>query len=137
MVVLIDTNILLDYILCRPVFEKYATHIVNLCMSGNVTGYIAFHSVTNIFYILRKTLSVDDRKIAIRSLCDVFTVVSCSHEKVCAVMDDADASDIEDALQIECAKTCNASYIITRDIGDFKKSSVPAISPNDFIELMH
>jgi hypothetical protein len=37
---------------------------------------------------------------------------------------------------INCAKTVGAEYIITRDLGDFVQSSIPAISPEGFLEFI-
>jgi hypothetical protein len=41
--------------------------------------------------------------------------------------------DLEDYLQDRCAKNIAADYIITRNVEDFDKSEVPAISPEDFL----
>lgn len=136
MVVLIDTNVIIDFISRREPFFNDAKMIIQLCAIGKIKGCIAFHSVADAFYILRKSISADGRKQALRKLCNFVTVVSCSHEKVCDVLDNANVTDVEDALQIECAKVFNASYIITRNISDFADSVVPAILPSDFVELI-
>lgn len=44
-----------------------------------------------------------------------------------------DFPDFEDCLQDECALQNHADYIITRNTDDFKNSSVPAITPADFL----
>ena len=48
-------------------------------------------------------------------------------------------SDFEDCLQMECARDYGAKYIVTRNIADYEKSEIKAISPSDFLkgELMH
>lgn len=43
-------------------------------------------------------------------------------------------TDYEDALLACCAKRQKAEYIITRNEKDFKLSSVPALSPQVFLE---
>ena len=50
-----------------------------------------------------------------------------------------DFSDFEDCLQMECARDYGAKYIVTRNIADYEKSEIKAISPSDFLkgELMH
>jgi hypothetical protein len=42
-------------------------------------------------------------------------------------------SDFEDAAVAYTASERGASFIITRNIADFKSSPVPAISPSEFI----
>ncbi|MDR2592500.1 MAG: PIN domain-containing protein [Chitinispirillales bacterium] len=41
--------------------------------------------------------------------------------------------DFEDSVISAVAARNNADYIITRNVGDFAKSPVPAISPHDFL----
>ena len=58
MAVLIDTNILLNYITNRE--DKYlneSVRIVELCALGKLNGYIAFHTLSTLWYVLRKTAS--------------------------------------------------------------------------------
>lgn len=44
-------------------------------------------------------------------------------------------SDFEDCLQIECAKSYGAEYIVTRNTDDFKHSELNAILPADYLKL--
>ena len=44
-----------------------------------------------------------------------------------------DFPDFEDCLQEECAKQVAANYIITRNTADFLVSSIPSITPADFV----
>ncbi|MDE7206566.1 MAG: PIN domain-containing protein, partial [Lachnospiraceae bacterium] len=55
--ILIDTKILLDYILMREPFYEDAKNIVAVCADGMVKACIAAHSVSNMFFILRKDFS--------------------------------------------------------------------------------
>lgn len=41
----------------------------------------------------------------------------------------------EDCVVAKCAESCNADYIITRNVKDFAGSSVRAITPEEFLEL--
>ena len=42
--------------------------------------------------------------------------------------------DLEDALQAAAATTAGASFILTRNVKDFRLSRVPAISPEAFLQ---
>jgi len=44
--------------------------------------------------------------------------------------------DFEDALQAAAAVACNADVIVTRNLADFRKSPVQAVSPKDFLKLL-
>lgn len=46
------------------------------------------------------------------------------------------SADFEYCLQDECAAQNHADYIITRNINDFLKSGIPAITPADFLTML-
>jgi len=136
MVVLIDTNIILDYLLTRQPFMDNADKVLNLCLQQKCNGYIAAHSVTNIFYILRKDFSVSQRKKMLIELCEFIEVAGIQKKQIIDALVNEDFDDLEDRLQVECAKMVNADYIVTRDIIDFSASPIPAILPEDFLIKM-
>lgn len=82
MVVMIDTNVALDFLTMRPPYYEDARDVIRICAEDRVKGCIAFHSLPNIFYILRKTYSETDRRSMLKKLCCVLQVVAASHEKV-------------------------------------------------------
>jgi len=42
-------------------------------------------------------------------------------------------TDLEDALQYQCALHAKSSVIITKDLGDFFDSKIPVVHPIDFV----
>ncbi|MCC3471298.1 MAG: PIN domain-containing protein [Microcoleus sp. PH2017_15_JOR_U_A] len=55
MKILIDTNIVLDLILEREPFVESAIALFEQIERGNLEGYIAATTITNIFYIILDT----------------------------------------------------------------------------------
>lgn len=133
--ILIDTNILLDYILMREPFCDDAEKIVSVCADGNVEGYVAAHSVSNMFFILRKDYNAKERREILINLCSIFEIVGIDKVKLLAGLQNDDFEDFEDCLQMECAKSCGAEYIVTRNIDDYKTSQIKAILPEEFLGL--
>ncbi len=41
--------------------------------------------------------------------------------------------DLEDALQVSAALSAKTRFIVTRNLGDYRNSLVPAIAPSDFL----
>lgn len=136
MVLLVDTNIVLDYLLKREPFYEDAKSIMQLCCENTVDGYIALHSVTTIWYILRK-IPDETRRLVLKSVCEVLQVVGTSHEEVMAALDNKSFKDFEDCIQTKCAKSAGADYLVTRNISDFERSEVPAILPDNIIRLLN
>lgn len=134
MILLIDTNIILDYLTPRQPYMKAATDIFNLCVDKKCIGYIAAHSVTNIFYILRKQYSAIKRKSILLDLCEFIDIAGVQKYEVINALLDGAITDFEDGVQVECAKAIGAKYIVTRNTNDFLTSPVPAILPEDLIQ---
>lgn len=134
--VLIDTNVILDILEKREPFYGASSDVLSLCASNKINGFIAFHSVSNIFYILRKRYSAEDRRHLLLGILKFLRVANVNHENVQHALERDDFSDFEDCLQDECAAWNHAEYIITRNTSDFFASSIPAITPADFLTMM-
>ena len=134
--VLIDTNVVLDYVAKREPYAPQAYQIVKMCADKKITGGIAAHTITNIFYILRKEMSIEERKAALLKLCRVFTVVGVDIAKILSALENENFNDLEDCLQDECADDFLADYIITRNINDFKNGKIEAIEPGRFLSIV-
>lgn len=134
MTVLIDTNIILDILMKRIPFYETSNTVLSYCVSEKLKGYIALHSVSNIYYILRKHFSAEDRRKLLLGMLDLLQIANATHEGVKRALARNNFSDFEDCLQDECARRVFADYIITRNMDDFTKSQIPAVTPEDFIQ---
>ena len=135
MVILVDTNIVLDILLNREPYAEEARIIMEKCADREVTGYLAAHSIPNLFYILRKNYSQRERRQLLRNLCDIFRISDLNEEKIRSAIKNEEFADFEDCLQEECAIEAAADYIVTRNPGDYKASRVKAVEPEQFIRL--
>lgn len=132
--VLVDTNIVLDYLLEREPYAESAQKIVVACKQKKVIGCIAAHTVSNMFFILRKTYSVEDRRIILKDICKLFDVEGIDRLKIIQALDNSDFRDFEDCLQMQCAQSFRADYILTRNLADYRDSEIACISPEEFCE---
>ena len=63
MVLLIDTNIILDVLLSRSDFVKESSIIWKLCETEQAKGYISTLTYANMMYIMRKQMTPEhDRR---------------------------------------------------------------------------
>ncbi len=131
--VLLDTNVLMDCVAERMGFAENAKAVLRLCMEKTIEGCIAAHSVMNLFYILRKHLSLDERRRVLLQFCKFLSVVKIDKTLIIAALQNDGFTDVEDCLQSECAKAIAADYIVTRNVKDFADSPIPAIPPDAFL----
>lgn len=136
MKILVDTNIILDVLLKREPYNKAAQVIMTKCADREITGYLAAHSIPNIFYVLRKEYSQEERRKFIKNLCEIFRISDLNAEKIISAIDNEQFSDFEDCLQEECAVAETVDYIVTRNPADFKQSRVKVVEPDDFVRLL-
>jgi len=132
---LIDTNIILDWILERRPLAESAKRVIELCINGNLRGYLAAHTILNIFFIIRKEKSVAERKEILLMLCDCFEIINVEKAMIIYVLENDQWQDLEDGLQMQCAAQEKLDYIITRNIKDFTNSEVMAMLPEDFLKM--
>ena len=135
MVVLIDTNVIIDFLVAREPFYDSALRVMEKC-AGEADGYMAFHSLPNLWYILRK-VPVETRRLWLENVCKVLKVASASQEAVMAAIKMDNFKDFEDCLQDRCAEEVSANYIITRNIADFEASVVSAIEPDEWLKKIN
>jgi predicted nucleic acid-binding protein len=135
MTVLLDTNILLDYLQKRPEFSN-AERILDICADKKIFGYMAAHSIPDMYYIMRKTYSDEERRSILLNLINIVPVISVDQKRIVAALSNKNFFYFEDCLQTECASSFSADYIVTRNIKDFSQSSVPPVSPQDFLNLI-
>ena len=135
MLIFIDTNVIIDFLSNRGVFAKDAELILDKCFDETLFGYVSSNTICDVFYILRTSFSVEERKRMLLNLCELVTVVGLEHENTVSAITNEKFDDLEDCLQNECAEKITADYIITRDIEGFAGSVIPAITPSDFLRL--
>lgn len=133
--VLIDTNIVLDWLMSREPFQDNARYIMEKCLFGDLEGYLTVHSLTDLFYILRKDFDVDKRKKLILLLCDNTNIIAEDKQAVKSALSNENWNDLEDGLQMQSASHEELDYIVTRNIKDFRTSLILPILPEQMIEL--
>jgi predicted nucleic acid-binding protein len=130
MKVLIDTNIVLDFLLQRclrratptPFFQD-AELLFQEIDSDRVVGYVTATTLTDIFYISRRhTRSIEQARQAVSETLTVMEICPVNR----AVLKSAFGSglaDFEDAVQIACAIAQGLDAILTRDTQGFLSST--------------
>lgn len=131
----IDTNILIDYTTRRQPFTENAGKIIDLCINETARGYIAVHSLLNMFFILRKEIhDVSKRRERLIDLTEFLDIVEVDKSIVLSALKNDSFRDFEDCVQAECANRIGADYIITRNVKDFAQSPIKAITPEELLK---
>ena len=134
--VLLDTNVVLDFLLRREPNYIYAQTIINEIVNGAVQGFITASMATDIFYLLQKA---NNKIFALNSLSDLLImldVLTVYRDDVYSVLD-TDWEDFEDALLAYVAIRSGMDAIVTRNIKDYQNAkNIKIVIPHDFLQFM-
>ncbi len=138
MKVLIDANVLLTYVTLREdTFSNEAAQIIDMCATGKIQGFIAFHTLSILWYVLRKVPD-EIRRDTIKQICEILDVAYTDKQAVLEAIGNVGFKDFEDNLRDCCAKSVGADYIVTANVNDFAgHSKVPAVAPDEFIKIVN
>jgi len=133
MQVLIDTNVVLDVLLKRFPFVQDAVEVLKV-PETIAQKFVSASAITDIYYIAyREIRDKQNVKNLIKTLLKVVHVAEVSESDILSALD-SDWTDFEDSVQNSVAESHEYDAIITRNKGDYKKSSIKVFSPNEFIE---
>lgn len=132
MIVLLDTDVLIDVALSRAPYAETAANLLEILEKRPGTAFIAWHSLSNFYYVTRRILGSRGAKQFIRGLVRFVGVApTTSHHVLQAI--ELDMRDFEDALQVAAAIACRANVIVTRNLKDFKASVVRVSNPQSVL----
>ena len=133
MKILIDSNIILDVLLCREEHFDASKSMLDLSASA-YTGFLTIYQTRDIFYIIRRNgLSAAEAKESVRLLATKLHMLNTEISDMANALDSS-MTDYEDALLAYCANRHGMDFIVSRNVKDFANSPVRAISPVDFVQ---
>lgn len=116
----------------EPYYEN-ARKVLMECVKENNEGYIAMHTISNLWYMLRNE-TIERRRKCLKIICLALKVCFSTHSEVYNAIKNEKFADFEDCLQESCAYVNKIDYIVTRNVKDFKYSRVKALEPKRFLD---
>jgi predicted nucleic acid-binding protein len=130
--IFIDTNVLLDVMLCRDNFYPASRTVSDIVETNKINAFVSAVSMTTIFYILRKFKpDISEVYSLMDDLSALFTVAPVTEYTITNAMA-LRWKDFEDAVQFISAQGVNAQYIITRNKADFETPGIPCLNPDEY-----
>lgn len=131
--VLIDTNIILDFLLQREPFYQDANLLFQAIAAEQMDGYVTATTLTDIFYIARKLTG--SLELARQAILETMTAMDvCPVDRtVLEAAFNSQLPDFEDAVQISSAVIQKLDAIITRDTKGFTSSPISVLSIQELL----
>ena len=124
--ILIDTDVLIDVALDRHPHTVASSELLDRIENGSEDASIAWHSVSNLYYLVSPSLGGISTRDFIVELTRFVGVAPADAESIryaaALPMD-----DFEDAMQVAAARACGARHIVTRNLRDYERSPIPAV----------
>jgi predicted nucleic acid-binding protein len=127
-ILLIDTDVLIDFALDRRPHASAAGQLLDALERRQATGFIAWHSVANFHYLAVSKQGTSSTKAFLLDLLQFVQVASTSTDSV-RYAASLPMRDFEDALQVAAAVACGANTIATRNVRDYARSPIRATTP--------
>lgn len=133
MKIVFDTNVIIDAVASRQPFCEEAKQVLLMVSEEKLSGYLTANSITDIFYVVRRSLPEPEAREIIRSLLYSLDVIEVGGADCWQALS-LSVDDFEDALLAACAEKIGADYIISRDAGFVKSASpVQVITPGELL----
>ena len=132
MKIFVDCDVLLDVGLGREPFCQASGKLLDHLEINPDSGFIAWHSVANLFYIIAKATDKSHAIAFIVRLCQFIRVVPAGNSEVLLAVS-LSLNDFEDALQCAVALACQASVLVSRNAQDYHHAPIRVATPEQIL----
>jgi predicted nucleic acid-binding protein len=131
--VFIDTDVIVDFLTDRKPFSLESAKIFSLIDQKKIKGCVSSLSFSNIYYVLRKFGTHKKVISSLQELSEMVDILKVDGDIVKSALT-SDFKDFEDSIQFFAAQEYKkVDCIITRNIKDYKDSSLPVMTPETFL----
>lgn len=132
---LLDTNVLIDYLGKKAPFYDDALRIIAAGYFGDAKLWVPAQSFKDAFFVLSHYVNSANIQAAFREVLEVVEPVPLTAEDI-SIAAQLEWDDFEDCLVAISASKIGAQRLITRDKKGFSRSMVPPQSPHEWLETM-
>ena len=131
--ILLDTDVLIDIALDRHPHAGPASELLDRIERGTGRACIAWHTVSNFYYIVAAARSGVSARDFIVELTRFVAVATTGTEAI-RYAAELPMADFEDAMQVAAARACGARHIVTRNVRDYERSPIRAVAPQEALK---
>ena len=128
MIVLIDTDVLIDVALDRAPHAEPAAGLLDLLERRSRSAFVVWHSIANFYYLVAPTRGGRPTRDFVLDLMRFVEAAPATTERLRGATR-LQMKDCEDAMQVAAAEACGAEVIATRNLRDHARSPLWAAMP--------
>jgi predicted nucleic acid-binding protein len=131
-IVLIDTDVLIDVALDRAPHAEPAAGLLDLLERRSRSAFVAWHTIANFYYLVAPTRGGRPTRDFVLDLLRFVAAAPATTEGLRRATR-LQMKDFEDAMQVVAAEACGADVIATRNIRDYARSPLRAATPKALV----
>lgn len=133
--VFVDSDVVIDFFTDREPHVNPASELFELNEQGSIKLYLSAVSINNIYYIVRRYLGHKKTLEVVEVLTEMTEIVGTTKKEIVQALKN-NFTDFEDSIQYSSALTIiNLDVIITRNIKDYRNSSIAVMTPLNFLKM--
>ena len=131
---LLDTNVLIDYMIPDRPEHGLAEKLVASLAAGHGSGFVCAGTLKDCYYICGKYIGERPCRELILHFLVMFDVLALGLDE-CLTAAYSDEPDFEDGLIWAVAEGSDMDFIITRDAAAFRRSNVKSLATGEYLAL--
>lgn len=135
MKILFDTDVVLDVLLAREPHAGVAALLLALVDRELIDGAVCATTVTNVDYLATKALGRGRADKLVRELVSLFVVAPVDRDTLTRALT-LGFDDFEDGVVHEAAAGWGAAGIVTRNLRDFTRATLPVFGPDELLSAL-
>ena len=132
--VLIDADVILDFLYDRKPYSEFSAQVFLLCEKGKIMGYTTPVIISNVYYILSRNAKHGEIIDKIKQLMTILEISIIDKNTIVEALN-SKFKDFEDAIQNYSAENNDLiKIILTRNTKDYKESRLAIMTPEMYLK---
>jgi len=131
----LDSDVLLDWLLNEQPFSLFTEGVLAESRIQNFKVSTSVLIIAYINFILSKKTNSSTAKKGIRTLVNAINILPFESDIINLALN-SNFADFEDSIQYHIAHKYNCDVIITRNIKDYKRSTIPVLTAEQFLRTL-
>lgn len=131
----LDSDVLIDWLLNDRPFSLFTEGLLVESRKKNIKVSTSVLIIANINFIIAKKTNSLEAKKGIKAIVDLINILPFENDIVSLALS-SEFPDFEDSIQYHIAKRFNCDLIVTRNIKDYKKSSISVLTAEQFLRTL-
>lgn len=133
--VCIDSDVIIDVIIDREPFVEHPEIILSRSAKSEIGGFISLVTLANVHYLASRQIGKEKSMQFVWALLQIVDVLD-SNTEIAKMAAYSSFSNFEDAIQNYSAENKKSiEFILTRNVKDYRGSSLTVLSPSEFLKL--